>query len=181
MIWFWHETFYAFLATCVVKPRGANLCFAHKGPCMWSFDIFFVLAWTKYLPIIWDTTGLMWRHCNVPIMSAHNKRISHETYSHNHDKLVWPSFPQMILWDSKAVDLQHRITSSNGNIFRVTGHLCWKFTGEFPSRRPVTRSFDVCFDLRLNNGWVNNREAGDLRRYRGHYDVIVMPKRLLKF
>ena len=24
------------------------------------------------------------------------------------------------------------------------------------------------------NGWVNNREAGGLRRYRGHYDVIVM-------
>ena len=25
-----------------------------------------------------------------------------------------------------------------------------------------------------NNGWENNREAGDLRRYRAHYDVIVM-------
>ena len=24
------------------------------------------------------------------------------------------------------------------------------------------------------NGWVNNREAGDLRRHRGHYDIIVM-------
>ena len=24
------------------------------------------------------------------------------------------------------------------------------------------------------NAWVNNREAGDLRRYRSHYDVIVM-------
>ena len=24
------------------------------------------------------------------------------------------------------------------------------------------------------NGWVNNREAGDLRRYRAQYDVIVM-------
>ena len=24
------------------------------------------------------------------------------------------------------------------------------------------------------NGWVNNREAGDLRRYRAYYDVIVM-------
>ena len=24
------------------------------------------------------------------------------------------------------------------------------------------------------NGWVNNRGAGDLRRHRGHYDVIVM-------
>ena len=24
------------------------------------------------------------------------------------------------------------------------------------------------------NGWVNNREAGDLRRHRAHYEVIVM-------
>ena len=39
---------------------------------------------------------------------------------------------------------------------------------------PVTRSFDVFFDLCPNNGGVNNREAGDLRRYRAHYDVIVM-------
>ena len=45
--------------------------------------------------------------------------------------------------------------------------------GEFPTQRPVTRSFDVYFDL---HGWVNNGEAGDLRRYRTHYDVIVMTK-----
>ena len=25
------------------------------------------------------------------------------------------------------------------------------------------------------SGWVNNREAGDLRRYRAHHDVTVMP------
>ena len=25
------------------------------------------------------------------------------------------------------------------------------------------------------NGWVNNREAGDLRRHRGHYDVLLGP------
>ena len=25
------------------------------------------------------------------------------------------------------------------------------------------------------NGWINNRKAGDLRRHRVHYDVIVMP------
>ena len=29
------------------------------------------------------------------------------------------------------------------------------------------------------NGWVNNREAGDFRRYRAHYDVIVMPLEIL--
>ena len=47
-------------------------------------------------------------------------------------------------------------------------------TGEFPSQRPVTRTFYVFFDLCLINGWVNNREAGDLRRHRAHHDVTVM-------
>ena len=44
------------------------------------------------------------------------------------------------------------MTSSNGDIFHVTGPLCGEFTGpgEFPTQRPVTRSFDVFFDLRLN-------------------------------
>ena len=43
------------------------------------------------------------------------------------------------------------MTSSNGNIFRVTGPLCGEFTGpgEFPTQRPVTRGFDVFVDLRL--------------------------------
>ena len=45
------------------------------------------------------------------------------------------------------------MTSLNGTIFGVTGPLCGEFTGpgEFPAQRPVTRSFDVFFDLRLNN------------------------------
>ena len=30
------------------------------------------------------------------------------------------------------------------------------------------------------NGWVNNRETGDLRRHRSHYDVIVMKKNCQK-
>ena len=55
------------------------------------------------------------------------------------------------------------MTSSNGNIFRITGHLCGEFTGprEFPAQRPVTQSFDVFFDLRMNKrlskqswGWL---------------------------
>ena len=46
--------------------------------------------------------------------------------------------------------------------------------GEFPAQRPVARSFNVFFDLRLNKRLSNQREAGDLRRYRAHYDVNVM-------
>ena len=44
------------------------------------------------------------------------------------------------------------MTSSNRNIFRVTGHLCGEFSdpGEFTAQKPVTRIFDVFFDLRLN-------------------------------
>ena len=67
------------------------------------------------------------------------------------------------------------MASSNGNIFHVTGFVRgihqWPVnflhkgqfsallafcaenspvTGEFPAQRPVTRSFDVFFDLRLN-------------------------------
>ena len=73
--------------------------------------------------------------------------------------------------------------SSNGNIFRVTGLLCAgnsPVTGEFPAQRPVTRSFDVFFDLQPNNGWVSKREASDLGRHRAHYDVTVMNTEISK-
>ena len=65
------------------------------------------------------------------------------------------------------------MTSSNGNTFRVTGPLCGEFTGtgEFPTRRPVTRSFDVFFDLRLKKrlskqpwGWWFETPAWSLWR-----------------
>ena len=68
------------------------------------------------------------------------------------------------------------MTSSNGNIFRVTGPLCGEFTGpgEFPAQRPVTRSFDVFFDQRLNKRLNKQPPGWWLRRHCGHYDVIVM-------
>ena len=46
------------------------------------------------------------------------------------------------------------MTSSNGNIFRVTSPLCGEFTGpgEFHTQKPVTRNFHVFFDLHLNKG-----------------------------
>ena len=47
-------------------------------------------------------------------------------------------------------------------------------TVEFTAQRPVTRSFDVFLDLRLNRR-LNKQSWGCwLRRYRAHYGVIVM-------
>ena len=73
------------------------------------------------------------RHLNKPI---------YEAPSVNHAIFV----NCMIYWSVLMM------TSSNGNFFRVTVSLCGEFTGpgEFPAQRPVTRSFDVFFDLRLN-------------------------------
>ena len=47
-------------------------------------------------------------------------------------------------------------------------------TGEFPAQRPVTRSFDVFFHLRLNKRLRKQWWGWWLRRYYAHYDVIVM-------
>ena len=79
--------------------------------------------------------------------------------------------------EQRDVDLDIMKTSSNGNIFRLTGPLCDEFTGH--RRIPRTKASDAelrCFlwSAHWINGWVNIREAADLRRHRAHYDVIVM-------
>ena len=64
----------------------------------------------------------------TPISNISNKRVMAPMASVRHD--------DVIKW-------KH---------FRVTGHLCGDspVRGEFPAQRPVTRSFDSFFDLRLN-------------------------------
>ena len=50
-------------------------------------------------------------------------------------------------------------------------------TGEFPAQRPVKRSGAVMFFFVICawiKGWVNNRDAGDLRCHCAHYDVNVI-------
>ena len=68
------------------------------------------------------------------------------------------------------------MTSSNGKLFHVLA-LCAGISpvaSEFSSQRPVTRSFDVYLICAWIYGWVNNGDAGDLRRHLAHYDVTVM-------
>ena len=99
--------------------------------------------------------------------------------------ITWTNVDQ-VLWHHIA-SLRHNyiMTSSNGNIFRVTGPLCGEFTGpgEFPTQRPVTRSFDVFFDLRLNKrlskqpwGWWFETPSWSLWRHynelRSHYSEV---------
>ena len=61
------------------------------------------------------------------------------------------------------------MTSSNGNIFRVTvrSPVNSPHKGQWRGALMFTL---ICVWI---NGCVNNREAGDLRRYCAHYDVTV--------
>ena len=60
------------------------------------------------------------------------------------------------------------MTSSNGNIWNSPVPVNSPHKGQW--RGALVFSL-ICVWI---NGWVNNRDAGDLRRHRGHYDVIVM-------
>ena len=102
----------------------------HKGQWHGALVFSLINAWTK----CWENnrnagdltpSRSFWRHCNVFIL---------------------------IVFHDDMIRLCYMMTSSNGNIFRVTGPLCGEFigSGEFPAQRPVTRSLDVFFDRRLN-------------------------------
>ena len=105
---------------------------------------------------------------------------SPETYQRKSHGIYFSSCCKSIL------DVQDRVMAvmhlcimmpSHGIIFRVTGHLC----GEFICYRFIPRTKGqwrgaLMFSLICAwiNGWLNNREVGDLRCPRLHYDAIVM-------
>ena len=73
--------------------------------------------------------------------------------------------------NSKNILLSHQMETFSALLGLCAGNS--PITGVFPSQRPVTQSLDF-FIWAWKNGWVNIRNAGDLRHHRAHYDVTVM-------
>ena len=74
------------------------------------------------------------------------------------------------------IDVHYMITSSNGNILGVTGRLCGEITGHrwIPPHKGLWRgALMFSYIYASINGWVNNREAGDLRRHHAHYEGFI--------
>ena len=94
-------------------------------------------------PRTWATRAYNWTTRMTYCSTAAQRRVNSLIKIYNTN----------LLSGLQILSLCNMMTSSNGNIFRVTGPLCGEFTGpgEFPAQRPVTRSFDVFFDQRLNN------------------------------
>ena len=71
----------------------------------------------------------------------------------------------------------HMMTSSNGNIFRVTGHLCREFTDTRWFPRTWASDAELWYFLwcaRFSKRFSKQWWASDLRRHRAHYDVTVI-------
>ena len=141
------------------KKYGNNIC----GNAIWAEPIWEITMWvaTIWVAIIWVVTVWkvnMWLvnredestkftnftgcYCLPKALLTHTTNQTAAAMALSHSGSLVPGH----------FFLHHIVTSSNENIFRITG-LCEgnpSVTGGFPSQRPVTQSSDVFFDLRLN-------------------------------
>ena len=165
----------------LLKTKIAKVCLGN-----WSFQRKYENCFKKNAPALnlyqqVNDSIFNWWPCYRWIF----KFIADKTAWHDHNKLTTACLSTT---NSTTAGVRHAMmTSSNGNIFRVTGPLCGEFTGpgEFPTQRPVTRSFDVFFDLRLNKrlskqswGWWPETPSSSLWRHRNGIRQIVNGWRL---
>ena len=215
--------------------------FPAQRPVTRSLDPFFDLRLMKWLSEqLWDwwfgtPSGSLWRHSNdAGSCYSASSRCSHPHRPqwqpiHQPECLIWgtaihlyhpegpcdwkrrprPSVPVRPLclrvhtwgiWDQQPVhkgvrDIWKSSCKDTYTFSYVVPHddvIKWKhFPRYWPFVRAIHRSRGIprtkASDAELSlisawiNGWVNNREAGDLRRNRTRYDVIVMWSCLAQF
>ena len=106
-----------------------------------------------------DSVSMSWwrrPRIDFPVTTSWQRRKYTTTPPMRHIEWLttWAQCCYLLRWDTPDIRrpayVISMMTSSNGNIFRVTGRCAWV------------------------NGWVNHLEAGYLRRQRAHYDVTVI-------
>ena len=133
----------------VAALSGANVLFD-------TLDIPLVISeWWGFRYTNWSMVEAV-----ISYMSSHDYRAE-STDGVLLVKRNWRYWPWDILWVKRSIPWwRHQMVTFSALLAICAGNLL--VIGEFPTQGPVTRSFDVFFDLRLNNGSVNNREAGYL-------------------
>ena len=95
--------------------------------------------------------------------------------SQNYPKVVikFSTSSQNLVDDAKTVNGLLYFLSV---LIRVTGHLCGEFRGHrwIPRKGQWRGALMFSLICAWTNTWVNNREAGYLRRHCAHYNVTVM-------
>ena len=165
------ETFSALLVICTRNSPVPGE-FPANRPVTQSFDVFFDLRPNKRLiKQSWGwwfetPSSSLWRHRNenrnysksqqtlIMLRNDHTRQRgeTHKSFKNQDDAIKWKHFPRY--WP--FVRGIHRSPVNSPHKGQWRGALMFSL---------------ICVWI---NGWMNNREAGDLRRYRAHYDVIVV-------
>ena len=151
--------------------------------------------------MIWDALILIWRRCHetnqeLPGTEVINGHINSRYMSGYvpvcpiSSQLMWSYRIYNWLYDVSEAEYKKNIkiynwwghdmvffimmTSSNGNIFRVPSRVTNRLQVNSLHKGQWRGALMFSLICAWINGWVNNREAGDLRRHRAHYDIAVM-------
>ena len=98
------------------------------------------------LPLAKIIATVACRNCNIELSESRNNGSDHNVV------IAWKYFPRY----RPFVRGMHR--SPVNSLHHASDVELWYFLWSVPSI----------------NSWVNNREAGDVRRHRAHYNIIVM-------
>ena len=131
--------------------------YQREGICYWDNQIC-VHIFRLYLDVLGETAGnvninVKGQSCAISISTRSKSIAPHPTCSHIHINVIkWKQFPRY--W--RYVRGIHRSPVNSPHKDQWRGALMFSL---------------VCPWI---NDWLNNRNAGDLRRHRAHYDIIAM-------
>ena len=127
------EIFSALLALCA-RNSPVTGEFPSETPATRRFDVFFDLRLNKQLSKHSRYGDLRYHraHYDVTVMHIHMFRVAS----------IAPVWLRLLRW------LRHQMETFPALLTHCAGNS--PIIGEFPAQRPVTRSFEVFFDLRLN-------------------------------
>ena len=112
-----------------------------------------LMALSYHLNLCWRLIGeTLWRSVESDITSRVRAAVLYNEFEHHDDVIKWKHFPRY----RPCVRGIHRSPVNSPHKGQWRGALMFSL---------------ICVWI---NDWVNNREAGDLKRYRANYDVTLV-------
>ena len=147
------------LSVCLSKYFPSNIKHRYAGLRIWLYKILeryeVMNIYDSFICIYCDIVMINKLYIDIGKNPPSSHQYSKKTHLKMHHTFIIVIYCSKIADEAEAKAMIFMMTSSNRFIFSVTGPFC----GEFPSQRPVTRSFDVFFDL-----WLNKRMSLQARR-----------------
>ena len=149
-----HCDHYDVIVMVTLHERHGVPChnFIMSHPCILGFHKFH-----HHVHVLADPPGTLYAHCElVPGLSYADFRVKVMSISFHHGDVTRAPWrhrsPTDRPFNTLSIWWRHQMETFSALLDLCEGNST--VTGEFPSQRPVTQSFDVLFDLRLNK-WLS--------------------------